>query len=399
MIQAYSGEFTVSPIPLEMSMNYCSHKCVYCFANLNQPDRQFDVNGFISQIKNCKTNNSLTSYLLSNGYPVLISNRVDPFAHSNWRQTLTAIELLNANGNKIAFQTKGGEGIDEALELLDYSAHWYITIAMFSDEVRKKIEPGAPTIESRFKLIEKLLSKGHKVSVGINPIVEEWLPFEDFTLLVDKLVSLGVKEYWMELLHLNHFQTKNLSIKEKNILGDELLEQMKARDGNYSYLFYCKDYLIEKGLDVFQINQPLKSNYFNSIHSEYKTLKTHQDFVNYCFEKYPNGGEIKWHEYYNFMKEDFFEQTFNECDGYVYRTARNLYTRLKWKPFKTLKQVLECFWENVDIYKSLFLNDLFSVLSYEENGESLQYYCKEDNKIIYWFNAKPDAKLRHFINN
>ena len=163
---------------------------------------------------------------------------------------------------------------------------------MFSDEVRKKIEPGAPTIESRFKLIEKLLSKGHKVSVGINPIVEEWLPFEDFTLLVDKLVSLGVKEYWMELLHLNHFQTKNLSIKEKNILGDELLEQMKARDGNYSYLFYCKDYLIEKGLDVFQINQPLKSNYFNSIHSEYKTLKTHQDFVNYCFEKYPNGGLI-----------------------------------------------------------------------------------------------------------
>jgi DNA repair photolyase len=43
LIEPYWGEFLISPIPLELSLNYCSHKCAYCFANLNDPKRTSDV--------------------------------------------------------------------------------------------------------------------------------------------------------------------------------------------------------------------------------------------------------------------------------------------------------------------------------------------------------------------
>ncbi|MFN9899422.1 MAG: hypothetical protein ACK55Z_11660, partial [bacterium] len=108
------------------------------------------ANKFINDIKNCKKNKSLKSRLLAEGYSVLLSNRVDPFAHSNWRQSLQAIELLHSNGNKIAFQTKGGQGIDEALDLIDYKTNFYISIGMYDDLIRQVVEPGAPSIQSRF---------------------------------------------------------------------------------------------------------------------------------------------------------------------------------------------------------------------------------------------------------
>jgi len=75
MISAYKGEFLVSPIPLEIDLNYCSHKCNYCFANLNNPKRKANTNKIINQIKNCHNSKSIESYLLANGYPVLMSNK------------------------------------------------------------------------------------------------------------------------------------------------------------------------------------------------------------------------------------------------------------------------------------------------------------------------------------
>ena len=40
MIVPYWGELFVSPAPLEMTLNHCSHACAYCFANLNDPQRR-----------------------------------------------------------------------------------------------------------------------------------------------------------------------------------------------------------------------------------------------------------------------------------------------------------------------------------------------------------------------
>lgn len=401
MIQAYAGEFTISPIPLEMSMNWCSHNCHYCFANLNQPGRKLDTNKVINQIKNCKKGKGLTSYLLANGYPVLLSNRVDPFAHTNWRQSLSFIEMLHENGNKIAFQTKGGPGIDQTLEMLDYKSNWYVSISMLNDDIRKLIEPGAPSISERFELIEKLINKGHHVSVGINPLVEEWLPITDFEALVDKLTALGVRDFWIENLHLNPKQVKNMPANGKRAIGEDIINESKKRKRNISYFIYCCNYLLGlNDINIYSINQPFRSHYFNS-YNHYKSLKTHQEFINYCFEKYPNGGEIKWHEYYSFMSQgtDFYEKEFTECDGYIYRIARNVYKTITptKKPFRTLKSVLEAYWDYPNISKSLLSNGLFSVLSFKDGKEIGEYECKEDGAIIYYFHAKPENQWRHFV--
>lgn len=399
-IQAYSGEFTISPIPLEMSMNYCSHKCAYCFANLNQPGRKLDVKESINKIKNCRKSKSLSSYLLANGYPVLLSNRVDPFAKTNWRQSLSFIEMFNQNGNKLAFQTKGGEGVDDALSMLDYNACWYISISFWNDEKRKKIEPGAPSINERFELIEKLISRGHHVSVGINPLVEEWLPYGDFEKLYKHLLSLGVHDFWVETLHLNRKQVANMSQKEINSVGVGIIDEACKRNRNASYFMMCIEELYNTdGVNVFSMNQPLKSNYFDAYHKLYdgKTLKTTQDFINYCFDKYPDGGEIKFHEYYNFMKQPFYEETFSDADGYAYRIARNIYKRVVKKPLKSLKEVLEFYWENDEVSKSIGMNSLYSIEVYEEDGYLIPWQCKEEGKIIYWFHGYPANQLTKII--
>lgn len=398
-IASYAGEFTVSPIPLEMSMNYCSHKCAVCFANLNQPGRTLDVNKSINQIKNCHKGKGLTSHLLANGYPVLLSNRVDPFAKTNYRQTLSFLELFSQNGNKVSFQTRGGDGIDDALSLIDYKASWYISISQLDDKIRKRVEPGAPSIESRFELIEKLLSLGHKVSVGINPLLEEWLPADEFDKMLDKLQSLGVKDVWIEVLHLNAKQVANMSEKEKAAVGEDIITEAKKRNRNASYFMYCVEEARDRGFNVFSINQPYASDFFKGYHDTYegKTLLTHQDFINYCFKKYPKGGEIKFQEYFDFMAKPYYEDRFTEADGFAYRIARNVYREVVTEPIRTLKGVLQFYWDNPDVSKSLAGNDLFSVAVYKEGKNLIEWQCKENGMLVYYFHAKPLAKWQHVL--
>lgn len=392
-IQAYAGEFTISPIPLEMSFNFCSHKCAYCFANLNQPNRKFDANESINHIKNAHKSKSLKSYLLNNKFPILLSNRVDPFAASNWKQVLPMVQILDEYEIPIAWQTKGGQGVDEVL-MRGKKEHWYISISFWDDNRRLLIEPGATTIEQRFELIEKLKKAGQSVSVGINPLVENWLPEWEFEKLTDKLKELDIKDIWAEILHLNKKQVGNMSQKEINNQGLDVIEDAKKRHRNNSYFMYVIETIESEGFNVFSMNQPIKSNYFNEEHSLYggKTLKTTQDFINHCFETMPDGGEVRFDDYYQFMKHDFYEKSFSDCDGYAYRIARNIYKKQTNTPYKTLKDVMFFYWDNQEVSKSLANNMLFQTIGYKENNQNIPYLCKESNSYILQFNTEPKDK-------
>lgn len=398
-VQSYSGEFTVSPIPLEFSMNYCSHKCAYCFANLNQPGRELDVKQSINDIKNCNSSKSLKGYLLKNGYPVLISNRVDPFAATNWRQTLTFIELFYKNGNDIAIQTKGGQGVDEALELLKPSC-FYISLSMLDDNIRKLIETGAPPIMERIKLAQKLISKGHKVSIALNPLVEDWLPLDDYEQIIEILIEIGIKDIWIESLHLNSKQISRMTGKEKINMGSEILESAKKRQRNNSYFMYIHSDLVERGINVFSMNQPFRSDYFDGYKKTYKdkTLKTTQEFINYCFDNYADGQMIRFTDYYEFMKNDYFEHDFSEVDGFAYRIARNVYRDTVKQPFKKLKDVLFWYWNNLGVTKGLHQNKLFQVLCYEEKNKILPYLCKDTDGLLLIFNKEPKEDMFNIQN-
>ena len=130
MFSTYYGELLISPLPIELSGNFCSHMCGYCFANLNQPNRKYDVLKTMRFLKEFKTRRSLTAKLLKNGYPVLYSNKIDPFSASNFMHSLPLIELMVQMNIKISIQTRGGHGIDEVLKILPKSV-FYISIFFF----------------------------------------------------------------------------------------------------------------------------------------------------------------------------------------------------------------------------------------------------------------------------
>ena len=143
MIQPFFGEFLISPAALEWSLNYCSHACAYCFANLNSPTRKGDASKAMRQVAEIGRRATLTDLYLRNKYPVCIANKTDAFSESNYRETLPVIDALKEAGVPIQFQTKGGKGIDQALDGLPPSV-WYITVCQNDDAIRKRIEPNAP---------------------------------------------------------------------------------------------------------------------------------------------------------------------------------------------------------------------------------------------------------------
>lgn len=283
MLEPYWGEFLISPIPLELSLHYCSHKCAYCFANLNDPKRKGDVQAIMRLLTDFQNRDTLTARLLQEKYPVCISNRTDPFATANYRQTLPILEMLTALGIPVTIQTKGGFGTAEALDILPPSV-WYISISMVDEELRRKIEPGAPSIASRLALIEQVRAHGGRVILGLNPCVPEWLP--DPEPMLRQAKAAGAEAVWIEELHLSAAQIANLSASERQALTEPLLARAKRRRRDMvdqAAFFAARDAAQGLGLPIFSNGQPNPSRIWEIYREVYpKTFPTNQDFVNQC---------------------------------------------------------------------------------------------------------------------
>lgn len=159
MLRPYHGSFLGSVAALELSLNYCSHACSYCFANAKKRDRKTELTQTINLLTQYPERNTLAATFLKHKYPILISNNVDPFAQSNYRQTIPLLEIMRSAGIPVEIQSRGGPGSDEAIDMLP-PTNWYVSICHQDDAFRKVVEPGAPTLSSRYKLIEKLIGLG-----------------------------------------------------------------------------------------------------------------------------------------------------------------------------------------------------------------------------------------------
>lgn len=300
-LDAYYGEFLVSPIPMELSFNYCSHKCAYCFANLNKPERTADTKATLRLLADYNNRESLVARLLQEGYPVLVSNRVDPFAASNYQVAVPIICQMAEMGIPLAFQTKGGRGIDDALAAVPPSA-WYVSISMLDDSLRRRIEPGAPSIDSRFELMERLAKRGHHVTLGLNPLVPEWC--HDFKALLDRAQSAGVRGVWAERLHLHYSQVDAMSDRERAAIGQPLIARAKKRrpcEEDASIYAEARCYAQSIGMEIFGIGQPNRSDYFEPYKALYpKLFPTVQDFVNAAYRG-EFGNVVDFDQFADFM--------------------------------------------------------------------------------------------------
>jgi len=380
-LSVYVGEFLVSPIPLELSLNYCSHKCAYCFANLNKPDRKADVKALYRYFSAYKEKEDLKSRLLKQGYPVLFSNKVDPFAGSNYQQALPIIEVMLSMGIPIAWQTKGGKGVDQILKDLP-RACWYISLSFLDDDLRKKIEPGAPSVSERLKLIESLINAGHHVSLGMNPLVPEWLPRPE--KLLDKVYSIGVRDVWAEHLHLNYKQIRQMSEREKENIGGDLIKRAQKHridQNTYDLIRYTAKYAEDKGMNFFAVGYPYKSGYWDAYYKTYdKLFPIHQEFVNHGEDL--EGGFLTFDDYANECIKALPSGKY-KLDHYIATNAHNILQEYRFHNQMEYRDLLRIIWNDPRAKQSL-LNTMCFEPAIDEDGK--YYFDKNDNIVIKYTN-------------
>lgn len=368
----YYGEFALSPVPVELSFNYCSHACGYCFANLNKPDRKAGIQSTLNLIRDRYKRESLEAYFLREQYPVLISNRVDPFAASNYRQAIPIMRLLAEMDIPIAFQTKGGKGIDEVLEFIKPSC-WYISIATLDDEHRQRMEPGAPSIKERFELVEKLVAAGHWVSVGINPAVPEWLPERDIDALSAEVFNRGAYGVWIERLHFNRKQLAVMPERMRSQFSEEMIKRSTRRISSDDYVEYFAKVEASAeaaGLEIFCGEHPRPSLYWTPYRKCYeKLLPTNQEFINYLVEAgTPDNSLLYLDQYLDFMLPQMPEGKLR-LGHYIGATSHQVCREdPNWSNWMSYEQLLTYLWSDGRIKMSLLRNWAFS------------YACDRDTK-------------------
>jgi len=368
MFTPYYGELLTSPTPVEISGNFCSNHCSYCFANLNKPDRRIDVDAAFRFIDDLKNRTTWTAELVCMGYPVLISNKSDPFSASNSRLFLPLMKLMADRGIPVSIQTKGGESAFAALSFMPRS-HWYLSIAYSDDAVRKRIEPGAPSIELRFELVKELLRMGHKVSVAVNPIVEEWEPHPE--RLIDSLASLGVKNFWIETLHLNNNQTRNMPQRDKDAIGVNVIKRVfrKSDVGRYAFFKRTINHVRNVGLNAYCINYPYATDYFTEQEQVYKKVfPTMQGFLNFLI-KHAGTAKITFDDYCGYFLPKLPQTNRNLMD-YIGASSPLAKRHIKQNRLHGWKPLLAAFWKLDKLRWHPYRNRAFDYVV-DGNGEPI----------------------------
>lgn len=403
MIYPYVGEFLVSPVPLQLSFNWCSHACSYCFANLNSPNRSFDLKEFQTQLKNMYTNNGLTSVLLRERYPVLISNLVDPFATSNYGVAVPVMEMMTNMEIPIMIQTRGGRGVDDVLSFLPPSM-WYISIPMLNDDIRKKIEPGAPSIESRFQLIDKLKAHGHEVLVGVSPTEEMFLPGKDRFQLLDILKAKGVHGIWIAQLHLNAKQLRIMPDQARERLGESLIEKgiknaKKIEPSQFEFMDSIKKYALSIGIEVEGLYEGGPNHLFRPFYSLYKKgFPSINNFINWCHETKADNEPVYFEEFEKLMSPGFIKGAFN-ISPYMRCMSKDLDEDLRASEGykQTFNWLLKLCWNEPRMRRAPTRFWTFAV-SVNYDGKKMDYNYDQQGNKYYHFNRHMFSD-EFYINN
>lgn len=302
-LSVYWGGFLALPLPLELSLNWCSHACSYCYANLNSTQRRADLRQIQSQIANCQTGSNMEAQLMRLGYPINISGHTDAFATSNEDFAIPLLNTMMELDVYFTLSTKGGKRFRETVKKLRPS--WiYFTVETYDDDIARRISPNAPLPSERFEMIDFAQKCGHVVAVGINPTVPEWL-HDDPMPLLNKLVDLGVYGMLSQPLHFNSKQVANMTERDRQALGDDVILRGKRRENDKAMKDLIEDMKAiakELGLETYQGGQGIPTDFFKSLPNLYPAIyPTTQDFVNHCYTKYKDGDFIYWEEYRDFF--------------------------------------------------------------------------------------------------
>ena len=275
-ISYYAGEFLISPCGLELSMNWCGHDCSYCFAKAMSPKRRADVRGVMSLLANFRNRSTREARLLQAGIPMLVSNHVDPFAGTNATQFEPIWEVAIDQGVQIAWQTRGAHKpqrkfLERVIRETPRSV-WYVSIPMLDDAVRARIEPRAPSIDSRFDLIAQLVEAGHCVTVGVNPLTMKWVP--DYEPLMDRIKAAGAWGVWVQVPYFSKSFKNQIRPDQRAAMGEDFMAAC-GEYGNKLDIENAKQamaYAASIGLEVYSTSYDQPTRFFNPYKDMYGTV-------------------------------------------------------------------------------------------------------------------------------
>jgi DNA repair photolyase len=383
MIEEYYGELFLMPIPLEFSGNRCSYQCSYCFASGNRFKGGGDYASVLRQIERVfnKGSNPWVTYFLRNKYPVCLSNRTDPFSLGNTRTTIQLIRLLSSRGVPVFVQTKGGDGAFEVADSMSPSV-WYVSMSFFDNRKRCKIEPNTPSIESRKELIAHLIHKGHKVLIGMNPMVPDWIPESDARALVDWAASVGVSGIISARLHLSAEQQKRMTVASRSALSGVLpwAGKRTVPSDVVNHDRYIRSLCQDEGVEYFSIGQPWPTKIYEPFRELYpKTLSVVHDFINWAWNNKEDGEEVHFEEFEKVMMERLPGGLF-ELRSHLCKVCRVL--GAKGTPdYWSFRDMLKILWQEWKHPWCLVRNQNFAFDSLDEES----YRIREDGYAVLRF--------------
>jgi len=288
-IRALKGELLWAPEALELSMNWCGFDCSYCYANARKPNRTVDLAQIMGLLANYRTRDTREAKLMQLGYPMMVSNHVDVFSGTNAEQFEPIWEVCVDQCVPIVWQTRGAHkpqrGILDRIIRETPRSIWYISIPMWDEDVRKRIEPQAPPIGYRLELIEQLVAAGHLVVVGINPVCVDWLP--DYEPLIDRVKELGAVGVWFSALYFGRTFGESLTRDKVQRITPELIDRSGCSGSkiDHAHILAAVEYAEAAGLATYYARSDRSSTMFNYWDEVYgKTMPMIQQMINQAHE-------------------------------------------------------------------------------------------------------------------
>ncbi|MEO0293656.1 MAG: radical SAM protein [candidate division WOR-3 bacterium] len=243
---------------LEYTINQyvgCGHKCIYCYAKYMSEWKNYGPWGSWIEVKINAP--ELVKKKVSG--EVSMSSVSDPYQPLEKELKLTRRVLENMNKEiKLSILSKSDlilRDIDLLKEFKNLKVG--LTINCFSEEVRKILEPYAPSNENRIKTLKELHLRGIKTFCFISPVI----PLLTELRKVLSLTRGFVNYYLIEILNTNLGGEELREILKNKF--SESYEFLKSRKKMEFFSKQLKAYLWQKKIPVKCFIEHSKENYYN----------------------------------------------------------------------------------------------------------------------------------------
>ena len=354
MIRTFTGEILSAPAALEIDMNTCNYDCVYCYAKSLDRPKYFNLKSIVSMLRASQNGKRLIHRLIRTRYSICVCNRTDPFSSVNIKSTIPMIDILLSNGADPMYLTKGGAGIYDVLKLHEENkkkAVFYFTVTTINPEIARAIEPGAPPPEDRIAMIKDVIKAGHKVIVGINPLLDAWMSKAEVMEFTDRVSALGVSGFWVAGLHFGRNMTSDYATRAISAAaryGHTGFGKRQFDKARQMHVQDCVEAMIAKGYVVHCSLMPYTDDIYDIYSSVHKIMPVKTTIINHLIR----GGKdqlLYFDEYYKITvgdeHRDLFETefSFNDIQQYLFISGFRVSKQLD-RSTVTLKGLLRFMW-------------------------------------------------------